>query len=581
MTRTVLIIIGASLLISCPAVADEPWTTWPPTVYLVESLAASVQPDLDVFHEDTGRFGTEPWICRDQDRIYTLAVAWATEHPANPWYHDEAVLHAIARGGEALVDDMDENGMWTFRKKDNSTWGQIHMPWTYSRWIRAYVLVKDALPDDSRAKWERGLQLGFSGIRKYMDGGTHNIPTHHAMALAIAGQVFDNADWRDAAKGFMARVVEEQNPVGFWSEHSGPVVGYNRVYMEALGVYYARTQDESVLDALRRAAQFHASVLWPDGTTVSAIDERQIYHDNIDVGNAGFSWTEEGRGFLLIQVWRYSKGGTHLVNADYAATMLLDSGAGEGVPLPSDRATGTTWLSDQNALIQRHQPWQWALSGYTCEHSGSRWIQDRQNMIDIYHDALGLVMGGGNTKLQPYWSTFTVGDPALLQHRPGDESPDFVPDIPLQWTADKAVLEETGGGASLALNYGDLTCRVEVLPSDDGGVTLRFSAPEGANAEAHIPFLNRGDTLETATGEPISLAEEPWTRTAEQIGGHIVYKRLRVSMPPGTTLQWPARQHNPYKKDGSSELEAAKLVLVLPFGETGAYEVQLQTEPTK
>lgn len=299
------------------------------------------------------------------------------------------------------------------------------------------------------------------------------------------------------------------------------------------------------------------------------------------MGNAGFSWTEEGRGFLLSQVWRYSKGGTHYVNADYAATMLLDSGAKEGVPLPSDRATGTTWLTDRNALIQRRQPWQWALSGYTCEPSGSRWIQDRQNMVDVYNDQLGLVIGGGNTKLQPYWSTFTVGDPALLLHRPGDESPAFVPDIPLQWTADSAVLEESGDGASLALNYGDLTCRVEVLPSDDGGITLRFSAPADANAEAHIPFLNCGDTIETAIGEPIPLAEEAWIRTAKETGGHILYNRLRVTMPPGTTLRWPARQHNPYKKDGSSELDAAKLVLVLPFVETGTYEVQLQIAPTK
>ncbi|MCC6486584.1 MAG: hypothetical protein IT364_03725 [Candidatus Hydrogenedentes bacterium] len=581
MTRTLATFTISLVLLAAGAGAEEPWKVWPPTEYLVESLAAPVQDELDAFHEDTGRFGTEPWICSDQNRIYPLAVAWATEHPANPWYHDGRVLHAIARGGEALADAMDENGMWTFRKKDNSTWGQIHMPWTYSRWMRAYVLVKDALPAESRAKWEKGLRLGFSGIRKYMDGGTHNIPTHHAMALAIAGQAFDNADWRDTAKGFMARVVAEQNPVGFWSEHSGPVVGYNRVYIDALGVYYARTKDETVLEALRRAAQFHASVLWPDGTAVSAIDERQIYHDQIDVGNAGFSWTPEGRGFLLGQVWRFSKDGAKLVDSDYAATMLLDGHSGEGIPLPSARATGVSWLSDKNALIQRHQPWQWALSGYTCEPSDSRWIQDRQNMVDVYHDQLGLIIGGGNTKLQPYWSTFTVGDPAALQHTPGDESPDFVPSIALRWTATRAAIKEAEGGATLTLDYGEHACGVDVLPAADGGVLLRYSAPVGVQAEGHVPFLRRGNAIETAKGERIALGEESWMRSAEEIGGEFLFQGLRVIVPPRASLRWPAHQHNPYKKDGSAPLEAAKLVVVLPFDEVGTCEVRLQAEQTK
>ena len=73
---------------------------------------------------------------------------------------------SIGKGGEALVDDQDKDGKWLFKKKDNSTWGMIYMPWTYSRWIRAYVLVKDALPKAQRAKWEKGLLLGFTGIRR-------------------------------------------------------------------------------------------------------------------------------------------------------------------------------------------------------------------------------------------------------------------------------------------------------------------------------------------------------------------------------------------------------------------------------
>ncbi|HQN02164.1 MAG TPA: hypothetical protein PLL36_13880, partial [Candidatus Hydrogenedentes bacterium] len=124
-TLTFLLVLVAG---SCAGNAQAAWDEWPPHGYLVKSLAEAAPAYLKAFHADTGRFGSEPWICSDQNRIFPLAAAWALEDPDNPWFHNAEVLAAIGKGGEALVDAMDERGMWTFRKKDNSTWGQIHMP---------------------------------------------------------------------------------------------------------------------------------------------------------------------------------------------------------------------------------------------------------------------------------------------------------------------------------------------------------------------------------------------------------------------------------------------------------------------
>jgi hypothetical protein len=49
-------------------------------------------------------------------------------------------------------------------------------------------------------------------------------------------------------KQFMAKVVAAQTPGGWWVEHSGPVVAYNFVYVEALGIYYAMSRDAGVLE---------------------------------------------------------------------------------------------------------------------------------------------------------------------------------------------------------------------------------------------------------------------------------------------------------------------------------------------
>ncbi|MBM3476980.1 MAG: hypothetical protein FJX75_27230 [Armatimonadetes bacterium] len=553
-------------IVFAPGAEAPRWDRWPPREVLIEGLAASVESTLASQNAETGRFGSEPWICGDQNVIFPLAVAWAIQDEKNPWYHSDRLLQAIGKGGEALVDDQDEKGMWIFRKKDNSTWGQIHMPWTYSRWIRAYQLIGDALPAETKAKWEQGLLLGFNGIRRYADGGVHNIPTHHAMALYIAGECFGNEEWKSAAKAFMARVVESQDPAGFWSEHYGPVVGYNEVYVDALGVYYHESQDPVVLEALKRSAHFHSSILWPDGSSASAIDERQIYHAGRDIGNVGFSQTPEGRGFLLSQVSAYVADG-RLPNADYAASMLLYSGEGEGILPAAAGDTGRAVVGDDDAVIQRRKPWQWCLSSYACKPIQNRWIQDRQNLVDVFHDGLGLVVGGGNTKLQPYWSTFTIGNPSLLKHEPGDESPDFLPEIPLLWTPDEGRLDLASETPTLNLKYAETACSVAAAAQTDGRLVLTHRAPAGQQVESHMPLLKRGPKLRLADGRRVLLTDEEFVLSREEIGDRFTYAGLCVTVPAGASLRWPALQHDPYTKDGHSSLNAAKLVLCLPFPE--------------
>lgn len=718
--------------------------TWPPRQYFIESLVDDVPGYLRAYHPDTGRFGSEPWVCGDQNVIFPLAVAWSLDDPANPYYHSEEVLAAIAGGGEALVDAQDDAGRWRFDKKDGSYWGQIHMPWTYSRWIRAYQLVRDALPADSRAKWEQGLQLGFRVMAQYFpESSVHNIPLHRAMALYIAGECFDNADWRERARQFMPKAIAEQDPVGFWSEHSGPVIGYNFVYVEALGIYYAHSQDPAVLEALRRSAHFHSAVLLPNGSSVAAIDERQVYGSGVDLGNVGFSFTPEGRGFLLSQLAAYNTPERRLVGGDYAASMLLDAEAGAAIMPGEIGEDGVVVLGDSDALIRRGEPWSWCLSGYAAAVSDSRWIQDRQNLIDLYHADLGLIAGGGNTKLQPYWSTFTVGDPSLLAHTPGDQNPDFSPDgIDLQWTPTDATVSRDGavtrldlsfapptimrreelltqgfegvvegefpegwsvsygrpermrvtagegreGGQALWLSDQDgeqsLGLRSPKVPAEpgveyfveawwrgaaensaavylefwneqerlDGGVRaftcsgtgewargggamvapegtvaatvlvysgttsiaegyfddvvlgrriveepvgdavacsvevrqegeraqLTYRAPAGRRVEAHLPLMMRGPVVELAGGETVRLGDEPLVVAPEQIGGSFRYADLQVTVPEGCSLRWPALQHNPYTIDGKSPLGNAKLVLVMPFTDTGERTVTLE-----
>ena len=579
--------ITATLALGLTAsVAEEKWRTWPPRDYLVKSLASGIEGMLKSQDPETGQFGSKPWICNDQNRLLPLAAAWAIKHPDNSWFHNERLLTAIAKGGEALVDAQDEKGKWTFRKKDNSTWGQVHQPWTYSRWIRAYMLVRDTLPADSRKRWEEGLRLGFTHIRNAASGSVGNMTAHNMMALYIAGICFENEDWKQAAAAYLERTVHDQEEGGYWSEHCGPVIGYGLVYVELLGIHYHFSRDAGILDALAKAAQFHARVLLPDGSVTPGIDERQLYHKGVQAGNVGLSWTPEGRGYLLQQLWRKTNGGKKLVYTDYAANMLLYSGTGPSVALPSQADESTTVFTTVTAATKRIKPWQWTFSTYPCRPPHNRWVQDRQNLIDVYHDALGLVVGGGNTKLQPYWSTFAVGDPELLKHTPGDTKPDFTPDIKLLWTPDMACINVEPRALRMALKYGGLDrqaghgpYRVRAEAREDGALAFHFKAPRGRRAEAHMPFLYRSRRMALASGKRIVLDEKPFVLGAQDVGGHFVYKDLKVSVPKGARLMWPVLPHNPYKRDGSASLSQAKLVLALPFDKVDSYTVTLAHHP--
>ncbi|MGE5531391.1 MAG: hypothetical protein ACM3VW_04650, partial [Bacteroidota bacterium] len=238
----------------------------------------------------------------------------------------------------------------------------------------------------------------------------------------------------------------------------------------------------------------------------------------------------------------------------------------------------TAWIGNHDGYIRRAKPWQWAISGYACPVPTSRWIQDRHNLLDVFCDGLGLVAGGGNTKLQPYWSTFTVGDCSLLKHTLGDENPVFNPKLDLQWVPTSAKLADDG---RLSLKYGEFDTSVQCETQADGSLKVIYEAPADQRVEAHLPLQYRGNRLSLASGRKLKLSDADLALTSEEIGGWFDYMGLRVNVPTGASLRWPCKQHDQYKKDGSSSLGTAKLVLVMPFIRTNRFEVGLTKPPAE
>ncbi len=531
----------------------------------LKGLVASVPDILKTQDPATGRFGTGIWICTDQNVMFPLAAAWAIKSPENPYYHDPKLLTTIIAAGDALIEDADEHGQWVFRKKDGSTWGMTSMPWTYTRWIRSYDMIKDGMPDDARKRWEKALTLGYTWISTHELPRVHNIPTYHAMGLYIAGQTLGHPEWCKQAKEFMAKVVAAQDPGGFWSENHGPVVMYGSVYTDAIGTYYAISHDTTVLPALERAARFYANFNYPDGSAVETVDERNPFHGGIWFPNAAFTLTPEGRGFILRQMDLLAKTGKS-ISPDFDATYLLYGQEGPAVD-PASQDDHTFVLDDRKALTRRDAPWFVCMSAFHCPIPTSRWIQDRQNLVSIFHDKCGLIIGGGNTKLQPLWSNFTVGDVSLLKHKPGDTAPKFIPDGPLFHVPSAASIEP-GDAPRLCLQYGEELCWMDVRPLDDHQMQIRVSATtkSGLPVAAHIVLMPHiGEAVRGEHMPERKLGDEVFTLTSKETGGWIEHHGWRLSIPEGARIDWPVLPHNPYRKDGSATTHEGRLVVTLPF----------------
>ncbi len=552
---------------------------------LLRTFVEDVPRNLARFDEATGRFLTEGgWAVTNQDHVYPLALLYTTEHPDNPYYQDASILDRALRGGDALRDFQYPDGQVEFIKVDDSTWGPIYMPWSMYHWLETYALLREIMDAERRARWETGLTLAYDGITANLASGrVHNIPAWNAMASYRAGQLFARADWRDAGRQMIARTVAEQMPGGYWLEHHGPTPAYNVVYAHALGLYHYFSGDESVLPALERATDFHIRYTYPDGRQIETIDGRVKYHDRINVhGLSAFSLFPRGRGYvrLLFEQWLAERAqhplphlvynqtadGPRIASGEYGLSARLAplfhhygtlAGDVDEAPIPQEQAT--YFIDDPaHALLRRQDQWFTCLSGVVTPVVESRWGQDRQSFVSIWHATTGLLVGGGNAKEQPMLSTFVVDQNAA------DPIPPTVPAA--TYLPSQAELQSSGDVDEVTLHYGDHRCTVQIKIESPQRLRLTFAGAGKVDAVAHLPFkLQLERPLETAAGTAHKLDHTPLQLDAAKAGGTVRHGAWQVQMPAGSHLQWPVFAFNPYAADGAGSLEEAAAVLTVPL----------------
>ena len=518
---------------------------------LLSAMAEAVSAVLPDFQQRTGRFISQPdgppapgatpddlgWCVINQDVIYPLAVLYKT--PGTDFYGDQEIRDMILRGGDAIRDFQYSDGRVEFLKADGSRWGPTFMCWTNYAWLETYALMRQELNAARRASWEVGLTLAHDGqAREIANLHVHNIPCWKGMSCCRAADLFGKPDWRTAGQAMMQAVVDAQQPDGYWAEHGGPSVLYNHVYVHGLGLYYAFTGDPLVLPALEAASEFHQTFCYPDGVPVETVDGRVKYRERLMcMGWVGFSACPKGRrlvqhlaGNLVperdlkgFQGGAIASAVEHLIGGEIAAI---------NVDRPSFREAYHDW-----AIVCRDTSWFGCLSAFTCSPVSSRWGQDRQAFLSLWHDTQGLLLGGGNSKDQPEWATF-VADGRFVPN--GGE-----------------LLGDTDG---IVLTYGQVRCSLR-LHLDDGKAVIEAETEGGPALQQFVVQVGRGDAVRSASGKATGLGDTPVDWGPGELGAWLDLKGCRIAVPAGASFRWPTKAFNPYAADGAAAFGSERGIL--------------------
>src|SRR5262245_19892004 len=376
------------------------------------------------------------------------AVLYAKRDPANRSYRMPQMLSLATRIGDLLAN---ESELGRFDARLNSD-RDVYI------WLETYRLLKAKLGAEREERWRRELEKNVAELASdvaarrnfpgYQSPYIGTSPNHFALwasTVYLAGRVFGKPDWEELGARVMHRLAaEEQSPEGFWGEHerSLPTPGYGYNTYASVALYAEWSRDPAAMKALRRGLDFHKFLTYPDGTPVEVLDDRNRYtlvagwgksgastwpnpksppggnDESASKGHFGFSWFPDGRRYAQLLTSRFH---ADLVNCEDLGRLAQNAQyyhRGPSASIPQELMRYSRQLSVP-AGIRKSGPWVVSLSGLVSTQAiNSQFYLDRQGHFSVFHEELGLIITGANSKRQPELATLTEQLPGQLIHMP-------------------------------------------------------------------------------------------------------------------------------------------------------------------
>jgi hypothetical protein len=454
--------------------------------------------------------------------------------------------------------------------------------WEIHFWLDTLRLLEPQLGTERRARWQREIEKitrWFAGqvayridFPRYQGPYIRTSTNHYALfasTVYLAGRVLANKQWEQlGARALHRLAAEEQTPDGYWGEFTdnGPATGYNYLTLCCVALYWEHSRDPAALEALRRATDFHKHFTWPDGTPVETINGRNRHWAVSAWGQFGFSHWPDGRGYaaFLARFFKPGRISSRDLGRLSQSALYYHDGATEPSPQELPRSA---YRMKGSAGIRKTGPWVVCLSGLIDAPIDSQFTLDRQGHLSIYHEKLGLIITGANSKYQPELATFlerTTDRGPAMQNAASPVTGPRVTTIPFS-----SRLRMDDERDRLGLGFHTFFAEAEVPAPREERMTFRFAITELGRGRLQDVQLNLqlclqpGQILETARTK-IGLDAARVDLPPDRIGGWIRHRGWTLRVDPAARLTWPVLPFNPYANAPEKELRHAVGVLSVP-----------------
>lgn len=242
---------------------------------------------------------------------------------------------------------------------------------------------------------------------------------HEIMRCAtmyLNGEVFNRPDLVERAIYFAKRILEFVTPHGFWEEgtHHGTSLAYNRIMLHGLAWMSRLTKDRELIKATQKLADFTTTYCFSDGMFSGSLDGRMaplswyklimfIGLEFTNQGQAAFSRHEkEFFNKLDKPEANIALSNFFVISGLVYCKRFNVEDVQEGV-LPLDKNIKIEEHSGyHDTVTQRNGKWATILSGHTSnipKEAPSLFRLERQSRIDIWHEDLGIMIGGSHNRL--------------------------------------------------------------------------------------------------------------------------------------------------------------------------------------
>jgi hypothetical protein len=488
--------------------------------------------------------------------ILAPAVLYAKQHPDNNRHGDPKMLVLAVKIGDLLASE-DEKGLYEPR---------LDSDWDTYMWLEAYRLLAPQLGEQRSERWKRAIwrnaALVAPDAAERLDFPWYNSPyiitspnhyAQYASLLMLAGRVFGRQPWENLGRQILRRfAAEQQTSDGYWGEHSrvGPTTGYDHLTSTQVALYYEYSHDPIALEALRRSTDFHEYFTYPDGTPVEVINDRNRYWDVDAWGQFGFSNFPDGRRYAEFLTGFFPPEDLHIDWLGRLAQDALYYHEGPTASIPQDRPQYFHQMSVP-AGIRKTGPWVVCLSGIVDTQAVlNQFYLDRQSSVSVFHQKLGLIISGANSKRQPELASF-------LEEAGGHSF----------WLPLSSRLQMNTPTDRLSLAYNTFFTDLRVPLPNPKQVRLLYAINRTARqskVQLNLQLcLKVGEVLETSRGRVI-LSEKPVTLGWSEPGVWIRHHGWKLSVDTPANLTWPIHPYNPYSNGPETTLEHAVGVLSIP-----------------